>query len=191
MVLEISIYLLITLICGILLIVMALFGFDDFGGMDFDTSPDVGIGHFEAGHGDMGAGLSPLSLPMILSFGTSFGAFGLIFTSMEWNPVLVPIVAALISLGISAIIFFLLVKVFIQTQANTQVRFHLLVGKDAEVTIPIKPGETGQILIITDQRGRTLITAKADDEISTGTIVTIQEFVGSTAVVRKKTGLVV
>ncbi len=191
MAIEISIYLLITLICGILLIVMALFGFDDFGGMDFDASPDVDIGHFEAGHGDMGAGLSPISLPLILSFGTCFGAFGTIFTSLGWNPVLIPIVAALVSLGISAILFFLLVKLFIQTQATTQVRFNTLVGKDAQVTIGIKPGESGQILIITDERGRTLITATSDDEISKDTIVTIQEFVGSTAVVREKKGLVV
>jgi membrane protein implicated in regulation of membrane protease activity len=139
----------------------------------------------------MGAGLSPLSLPLILSFGTCFGAFGTIFTSLGWNPVLIPIVAALVRLGISAILFFLLVKLFIQTQVTTQVRFKTLVGKDAQVTIPIKPGETGQILIITDERGRTLITATSDDEIPTDTIVTIKEFVGSTAVVRKKTGLVV
>jgi membrane protein implicated in regulation of membrane protease activity len=191
MALEISIYLLITLICGILLIVMALFGFEGLGDMDFDASPDVGVGHFEAGHGDMDVGLSPLSLPMILAFGTCFGAFGTMFTSLGWNPVLVPIVAALISLGIAAILFFLLVKLFIQTQATTQVRFNNLIGKDAQVTIQIKPGETGQILIITEERGRTLISAQADDEISTDTIVTIQEFVGSTAIVRKKTGLVV
>jgi len=191
MAIEISIYLLITLICGILLIVMSLFGFGDFGDFDFDTSPDVDVGHFEAGHGDMGVGLSPLSLPFLLSFGTSFGAFGTIFTSLGWNPVIVPIVAALISLGIATILFFILLKLFIQTQATTQVRFKTLVGKDAQVTISIKPGETGQILIITDERGRTLIAAMSEDEIPTETIVTIQEFVGSTAVVRKKTGLVV
>ena len=191
MAIEISLYLIITLICGITLIVMALFGFGDLGDMDFDASPDVDIGHFEAGHGDVDVGLSPLSLPLVLSFGTCFGAFGTIFTSMEWNPIVVAIVAALISLGISALLFFILLKAFIQTQANTQVSFKTLVGRDAQVTIPIKPGETGQILIMTEERGRTLITATSDDELSKDTLVTIQEFVGSTAVVRKKTGSVV
>ena len=190
MAIEISLYLLITLICGITLIIMALFGFGDFGDMDFDASPDVDIGHFEAGHGDVGVGLSPLSLPLVLSFGTCFGAFGTIFTAMEWSPIVVAIMAAVISLGISALLFFILLKAFIQTQANTQVSFKTLVGKDAQVTIPIKPGENGQIMIITEERGRTLIAAKSDNEIPKETIVTIQEFIGSTALVRKKTGLV-
>ena len=192
MVLEMSLYLIIAIICGITLIIMALFGFGDMGDFDFDAGPDIDIdgGHFDGGHGDAGAGLSPLSLPLILSFGTSFGAFGTIFTSMEWNPLLVPIVAALISLGISALMFFILLKVFIQTQANTQVVYSKLAGMNAEVTIPIKPGVNGQVLVITEERGRTLITASSEEEIKTGTQVTIQKVVGSTAMVTKETGLV-
>ena len=43
--LELSIYLVIAMICGITLIIFAIFGFGDIGdvdlGFDFDASPDV------------------------------------------------------------------------------------------------------------------------------------------------------
>jgi membrane protein implicated in regulation of membrane protease activity len=192
MVVEITLYLVIALVCGITLIVMALFGFGDFGDFDFDSGPDVdvGVGHFEGGYGDAGAGLSPLSFPLILSFGTSFGAFGTIFTSMGWNPLYVPIVSGLISVGISAIMFFLLVKIFVKTQVTTQVSYKNLLGKTAEVTIPIKPGVDGQILVITEERGRTLMDATSEEELKTGSKVTIHKIIGSTAMVTKETGLV-
>jgi membrane protein implicated in regulation of membrane protease activity len=189
MVFEISIYLLITLICGIALIVMAMFGFEDIGGFDFDGGMDFDTGGLDGG--DISAtGMSPLSLPLMLSFGTAFGAFGTIFSSMELNPYLVPVLAGAISLGISGVVFFLLVKVFIKTQANTQVRTKRLVGKTAVVTIPIKPGEVGQIRIKTPQRGRTLLSATAKEEIAIDTMIIIEDVVGSTAVVSKKKGLV-
>lgn len=190
MVFEISIYLLIALICGIALIVLALFGFGDFGDMDFDfdggPDVDIDVGHFDAGHGDISGGLSPLSLPLVLSFGTSFGAFGVIFQSMGFSNVVTPILAGFVSLGIAALMFFILLKVFIQTQANTQVSYRALVGQEAVVTIPIKEGTAGQIRVITEERGRTLLSAQSEEEIAPDSIVTIEKFVGSIAVVNKK-----
>ena len=194
---ELSIYLVIAMICGITLIIFAIFGFGDIGdvdlGFDFDASPDVGVdvGHFEPGYGDAAAGLSPLSLPIVLSFGTCFGAFGTAFTAMEWNPVMVPMVSALLSFGVSAILFLIMVKIFVQTQANTQISYSSLVGKTAQVTIPIKPGTQGQIMVLTEERGRTLLAASSEEEIKTDSIVTIHEIAGGTAVVRiKRKGLV-
>jgi hypothetical protein len=190
MVFEISIYLLICLICGILLIVMGMFGFGDFGDFDFDTGDvDIDTGDFDLDHGDMG-GLSPLSLPIMLSFGTSFGAFGVIFSSMDFDVVLVPILSAVISVGIAGLMFFLMVKVFIQTQVNTSVNMATLVGREATVSISIKPPEVGQIMVTTPERGRTLLTASAEDYITSGMNVTIVRMVGSTAHVIKKEGLV-
>jgi hypothetical protein len=190
MVFEISIYLLICLICGILLIVMGMFGFGDFGDFDFDTGDvDIDTGDFDLDHGDMG-GLSPLSLPIMLSFGTSFGAFGVIFSSMDFDVVLVPILSAVISVGIAGLMFFLMVKVFIQTQVNTSVNMATLVGREATVSISIKPPEVGQIMVTPPERGRTLLTASAEDYITSGMNVTIVRMVGSTAHVIKKEGLV-
>ena len=187
---EISVYLLICLVCGILLIVMGMFGFGDFGDFDFDTGDiDLDTGDFDLDHGDMG-GLSPLSLPIMLSFGTSFGAFGVIFSSMEFEPMLVPILSGLISIGIAAIMFMLMVKIFVQTQADSTVRMGKLVGEEATVTVAIKPPEVGQIMVTTPQRGRTLITATAEDYIPTAASVVIIKMVGSTAQVKMNEGLV-
>jgi hypothetical protein len=187
---EISIYLLICLICGILLIVMGMFGFGDFGDFDFDTGDiDLDTGDFDMGHGDMG-GLSPLSLPIMLSFGTSFGAFGVIFSSMEFDVVLVPILAALVSVGVAALMFFLMVKIFVQTQVNTSVNMAKLTGREAVVTIAIRPPEVGQIMVSTPERGRTLVTAMAEDNIPSGVNVFIVRMVDSTAHVKQEKGLV-
>ena len=187
---EISIYLLICLICGILLIVMGMFGFGDFGDFDFDVGDvDVDAGGFDLDHGDLG-GLSPLSLPIMLSFGTSFGAFGVIFSSMDFDPFVVPILAIIISIGISALMFFVMVKVFVKTQVSTTVDMKGLVGKEAIITIAIKPPAVGQIMISTQERGRTLVTATSEEEIHSSAQVIITRMVGSTAHVEQQKGLV-
>lgn len=188
---EISIYLLICLICGILLIVMGMFGFGDFGDFDFDTGDlDIDTGDFDMGHGDVSGGLSPLSLPIMLSFGTSFGAFGVIFSSMELDPLVVPVLAIIVSIGISALMFFVMLKVFVQTQVDTTVNLKKLVGQEAHVNVAIKPPAIGQIMITTKERGRTLITATAEDDIPSGTTVIIEKMVGSTAYVKQEKGSV-
>ena len=188
---EISIYLLICLICGILLIVMGMFGFGDFGDFDFDAGDlDIDTGDFDMGDGDVSGGLSPLSLPIMLSFGTSFGAFGVIFTSMEFDPLVVPVLAIIVSIGISALMFFVMLKVFVQTQVDTTVDLKKLVGQEAHVTVAIKPPAIGQIMITTKERGRTLITATSEDDIPSGTTVIIEKMVGSTAYVKQEKGSV-
>jgi membrane protein implicated in regulation of membrane protease activity len=185
---TLSIYLIVALVCGIILFVMALFGGDFLDlDVDVDTDTDLDIGHFDAGHGDFSAGLSPLSLPILLSFGTSFGAFGTIFESIGFNVWMTPILSAIVSGIIAAVLFFVMVKVFVETQAHTRVSFNDLVGKEAVVTIPIKPGEQGQIMAVTDARGRTLISAiSEDEEIATDALIIIDRMTGNTAVVRKK-----
>jgi membrane protein implicated in regulation of membrane protease activity len=162
---------------------MGMFGFGDFGDIDLDTADfDLDGGDFDLDHGDIG-GLSPLSLPLILSFGTVFGLFGTVFTSMNVDPIYVPLMAAAISTGVSAILFLVMLKVFVQTQTSTDVSFKTLVGREATITVPIRPPKVGQIMVITEERGRTLITATADDEIKTDSIVIIDRLVGSTAYV--------
>ena len=188
---EISIYLLICLICGILLIVMGMFGFGDFGDFDFDAGDlDIDTGDFDMGDGDVSGGLSPLSLPIMLSFGTSFGAFGVIFSSMDFDPLVVPVLAIIISIGISALMFFVMLKVFVQTQVDTTVDLKKLVGQEAHVTVAIKTPAIGQIMITTKERGRTLITATSEDDIPSGTTVIIEKMVGSTAYVKQEKGSV-
>jgi membrane protein implicated in regulation of membrane protease activity len=192
MVIELSIYLIIAIVCGVLLIVMAIFGGDFMDmdmDMDFDVDVDVdGLGtHIEPGFGDFATGLSPLSPPLLLAFGASFGAFGTIFETLGYGPIWTPLLAGVLATLMAVAIFYVLFKVFIQSQATTRVNFRTLIGKEAVVTVPIKPGEQGQILIVTEARGRTLITAiSADEEIPSDSIIIIEKMTGNIASVRKK-----
>jgi membrane protein implicated in regulation of membrane protease activity len=181
-VLGVSLYLMIAVLCGILMIAMFLLG--DFTG-DMDVDVDMG-GHAELGFGDADVGLSPLSLPIMLMFGTSFGAFGYIFESLEFNPYVVPVIAIGISAVIAAVMYVMVLKIFVQTQTSSDIRLHNLVGEDAIVSIPIKEGSIGQIIVTTEERGRTILSAVSDEEIPNDTIVTITKVMGDGVFVNKK-----
>ncbi len=176
----ISFYLIIALVCGLLLIVMAAMG--GIGDMDMDMDMDVDVDmdmDMDIGHGDFGGmGISPLSVPVILTFATLFGGFGAIFEGMEYDVYIVPMYALGIAAAITALIFIILVKFFIKTQATTQVNLKDLIGMEAETTMPIRPKAPGQIMVITEERGRTLLSAVSDVDIPTNTMVKITGVVG-------------
>ena len=71
----ISIYLVVAIVCAIVLIIMAIFG-NVFGDVDLDADSGVefDFGEGDVGYGDFGGpGISPLSVPILLIFGTFFG----------------------------------------------------------------------------------------------------------------------
>ncbi len=154
-------------------LVMAL---GDIGGIDFDH--DVGVG-------DMGGGVSPLSLPIIASFGAAFGGFGTIFELLQFGPVLTPILAAACAGLVGAGMYVLMLNVFVKTQAETKVDLETLVGYKGQVLVPIRPGQPGQIVVVTEARGRTLLQAIADQEISTDEHVVVDSVVGNSVKVHK------
>jgi membrane protein implicated in regulation of membrane protease activity len=190
--LGVSVYLLIALVAGIMLIITAFLGtemgFDhdaDMGAFDGDGSG--GIEHFEGGHGDFsGAHLSPLSLPLVLAFLTSFGGFGALFEAFKWSDLVTPGAAAALSILVAVILYFVMDRIFVQTQANSSVDYNKLVGMDAVVTVPIKDGSRGQVLVLTEARGRTLMTAVASQDLATDTPVMIEGFAGRAVIVKKK-----
>lgn len=192
--LGVSVYLLIALVCGLLLIVMAILGFGhdvSIGGhdisIDHGADGSTGVDHFAGGHGDFsGAHLSPLSLPLILAFGTTFGGFGALFEALTINPLLTPIYAALIALLISSIMYFAMNYVFRTFQASSDIKYNKLVGREGTTTIPIKAGQSGQVLVITEARGRTLLPAVSKEDIPNDSPVIIEGFAGGSLVVRKK-----
>jgi hypothetical protein len=116
---AISIYLIIAIICLVFLIVsVALGGFgDDFdmGGHDVDVGGDFDVGGadadaaFDAGHGDFsGAGISPLSLPIIMAFGTTFGGVGALLEQANFGMFMTPIIAIFVSIIMAAALYFAL-----------------------------------------------------------------------------------
>ena len=189
----ISIYLLIAVICVILLAFFAMMGgiadFDAGHDIDIDMGMDAGIDAGD-GFGDFGGpGVSPLSLPVILMWGTTFGSVGGILESMGGiDPLIIPAIAAIAGILGAALMFVALVKMSNMAQSDSAVNRKDLVGEDGEVWVPIKPGRSGKIVIDTKERGRGIFTAYADEELSTGTPVTVIEAKTSGLKVKKMQG---
>jgi len=184
-VIGISIYLLIAIICAILLIVTVAMG--GFTGGDFDVEGlDLGGPEADMGYGDfMGAGISPLSLPIVLTFGTTFGGIGAVLEEMNWNPFIIPFIAMLVSVMTAGVMYVVVVKVFVRTQTTTVVNPRDLVGEKGIVSVAIKPGRTGQVVVVTTERGRTLLPAIAEEAIPTDATVTIEAVVGHSVRVKR------
>jgi len=192
------VYLTITIVFAILLIAMGLMG--GLGGV-FDIHLDFGGGGLDAGGVDVGgvghdvgtdsgqfsgSGISPLSLPILFVFGTFFGVFGTVFEVTQFLPtVAVPFAAALFSAVITVMVYYAMVYAFVKTQATSEYRLKDLVGSHGEVTVPVGPGSRGQVLVITDAAGRTLLSAVSKDSLKTGDRVQVMGVEGSSLVVEK------
>jgi membrane-bound ClpP family serine protease len=171
----ISIYLLIALICGILLLVMAAMG--GLGDYDADFGTDT---DFDVGHGDFGgAGISPLSVPILLAFGALFGSAGVVFEELQYGVLEVPLYSVIVATAITSILFVILVKFFVKAQGTTEIKFQDLIGMTGETTMPTKPGVPGQVMVITEERGRTLVSTVSDVDIPTNSDVKIVGMVGT------------
>jgi len=154
------------------------------GDMDFDVDAGIDLdgdfGSFE------GPGISPLSLPILLTFGGSFGAFGgLLELEGSLSSIVIPFVSGGISVVVSGGMYMLLLKVFVKSQASTVVNRAALVGQTGQVTIPVAPGSIGQVLVLTEARGRTLLDAVSSEEVPRDAAVRIIELVGNAVKVEK------
>ncbi len=181
----ISIYLLIAIICAVLLIVTVAMG--GFTGGDFDVEGlDLGGLEADVGYGDFtGVGISPLSLPIVLAFGTTFGGVGAVLEQVGVNMYAIPFIAMLVSVLTAGIMYVVVVKVFVMSQTSTVVHPRDLVGEKGIVSVAIKPGRTGQVVVVTTERGRTLLPAIAEEAIPTDTTVTIEAVVGHSVRVKR------
>lgn len=190
----ISIYLIIAIVCAVLLIIsVALGGFADdvdMGGHDIDVGgPDLDVGgpdldlggpDVDVGYGDFsGAGISPLSLPVILAFGSSFGGIGALLEVSGFDPYMTPLIAIFVSIIIAAALYMGLVWMFVKTQASSTVSMRGLIGQQGTISVAIKSGKVGQIVVVTEERGRTLVPAVAEEPIPVDAIVEIIGIVGN------------
>jgi len=157
----------------ILLLLVLVLG--DIGGLDFDH--DIGT--------DVDTGLSPLSLPVVGVFGTSFGGFGTLLEILGFSVIVVPILATVFALLTAGGMYVLMLNLFVKTQAETRVDLETLAGYKGQVMVPIRPGQPGQIVIVTEARGRTLLQAIADEPIGTDEHVVVDSVVGNSVRVHK------
>lgn len=177
-VIGISIYLFIAIICFVLMFMVVFLG--DFVDFDFDADVDMDYGSFG------GAGVSPMSLPVLLSFGVGFGAFGALFESWDiMDARFIPVIAGFFGIGFAGVVFIFFAKVLIGGEASQVVTKADLMGKVARVSIPLDPGELGQVVVNTEARGRTQMDAVANESIPVDASVKIISVEGTTVRVEK------
>jgi len=157
-------------------------------GHDYDHSVAEmgGDGHVEVGLGDSFPGLSPWSPTVICSFLTSFGGVGyLMLTSGKGGVPLSLLAGSVVGLGLAAMVFFGLNKLFRAVQSSSEVRVANLIGKKAEVITPIPEGGMGEISY--EIRGtRMNAPARSVDgkEVSRASLVKIKRIAGTTYYVK-------
>ncbi len=171
--LGLSPYIWVMLVFFVLLLVVLVLG--DIGGLDFDH--DISA--------DVDTGLSPMSLPIVGVFGTSFGGFGALMEILGFGPVVVPILATAFAALTAGGMYVVMLNVFVKTQAETRINLEDLKGFKGQVMVPIRPGQPGQIVVVTEARGRTLLQAIADESIGTDEHVMVDAVVGNSVKVHK------
>jgi membrane protein implicated in regulation of membrane protease activity len=178
------VFLAIGLLCGIILIVLMLMG-----GMDVGVDVDGGFDmDHDVGHDIGGGGPSPLSMPVLLSFGTMFGISGFIIEIYYGDPVMAAGVAAVLGAMMSGIMYLIMVALFRAGETSTDFKPDDVVGEQGEITIPIEKGNIGQVMVVTEARGRTLITATSDQNLPMHTRVNIVGISGDRVIVEPAQG---
>src|SRR3990172_2484181 len=170
-VLGMSPYLWIMIVFLIILVIALVLG----DVLDVDHDLDVGGG----------GGLSPLSLPIISAFGTTFGGVAALIDATGWPTGAVIGVGVVTGVIVAAGTYFLLVNIFVKAQASSDVVLPELIGQEGNVTIPISPGQTGQVLLTTTARRPTLLSAISTEEIKTDETVVIEGVAGTSVRVKK------
>ncbi len=157
---------------GFLFLIASLVVGDLFEAIGFDLTPagpDVDFGFLDS---------------RVLSvFITAFGGFGAIGVQLGWGAV----VSSLIGL-LGGVIFAGVVSLFgrflVSQQASSSVTDDDLIGRTAQVTVAIKPGEVGQITCrIGDERVEKIARTADGSEIKAGSIVKIESIAGDSVIV--------
>jgi len=159
----------------ILLIILVLGGL---GSVDIDIDvPGIDVDGPNLDIGD-GGSPGPVSVPVILSFLSAFGILGALMTWFGLHPAITPFVAAVSSLLLAALLFMGTMYLFKRAQADSTVAIKKLVGREGSVNISIRKGMEGQVVVMTEQRGRTIVPAISDMNIPENAKVVIIDMVG-------------
>jgi len=159
----------------------------DIGGHDVDMGHDADMGHYDAGHGDYsGAHLSPLSVPILLAFGATFGAMGAILDEVIANDYLVMGIAVLVGVIVAGGMYWLVYALIVKSQASTHVSMKDYVGLDGLLTVAIRNKEPGEVVVNTEKRGRVPVPATASHDIEANSPVKVIGIAGDAVIVEKK-----
>ena len=190
-----------SLVVGFLLALVTVIA-GDFGGdhdisLDHDVDLGLDVDHdisidadtdVDFDHGDLGAGatVSPLSMPIIASFLTFFGGTGLVADQgMHMPPLMSVPVASFVGIGVAAVAFVGLAKLFIATQGTAHGRIGEMVGLEAEVITPIAADTIGEIAFNFKGSRRTQgARSENGEDIAKHAMVKISRVVAGTCYVR-------
>lgn len=146
-----------------------------------DVFDAVGVDlHASGGDGGFGA----LDSRVLSVFLTAFGGFGLIAAWTGYGA----LASSLFGL-LGGIIFGGVVSAFgkflISQQSSSSVTDKDILGRTAQVTVGIKPGELGQVTMrIGDERVEKLARSNSDEEIKNGAIVKVSAIAGDSVLVK-------
>jgi membrane protein implicated in regulation of membrane protease activity len=162
------------IICGVLLLAMAMLGGLDLG-VDVDTDVDA----------DAGVGPNPLGLPTILAVLSLFGLVGYAVT-VSYGDIMLGVGVGVAS-GILAgsLLYLGLRYMFLSQEASSDLKLEEFIGKSGEVSVPISRDGAGQVVLISAVRGRTPVKATAKEEIHTGEMVTVVGVAGGGVAVER------
>ncbi len=144
-----------------------------------------GHGHNDGTDSDHGSqGLSPFSPLMIATFATLFGGLGFISLGVLGTIPLMPqslvntlsfLVSGALSVILSSYFSFFLVKLFIKSQASTNVSTNKLIGSEAEALLDLEPGKIGEItyLLAGSRQSNMARLAEGEKKIKKGQTVEI------------------
>jgi membrane protein implicated in regulation of membrane protease activity len=176
-------------IFGFILLMISLI-FSSLASIDLDIHLPFDIGDVDVDGGDAdvggGHGPGPFSLPVMMGFLTTFGALGAILTYYDVSQAITPFVSVAAAILVSFLLYAAVAYMFHHFQADSTVSFKELVGSEATVSVSIRGGREGQVVLFTDKRGRTLVPAIADEDIPENTKVTIEEVLGDTVRVSRR-----
>ena len=133
--------------------------------------------------GDPGVDFGFLDSRVLAVFITAFGGFGAIAAQMNFGAVVSSFVGLMGGVGFAGVVS-VFGRFLIGQQASSSVTDHDLLGRTAQVTVTIKPGEMGQITArIGDERVEKIARAKSEVEIKAGTIVMVESIAGDSVIV--------
>ena len=138
-------------------------------GFDFDAGADSDFGLLDS--------------RVISVFITAFGGFGAIAVQMGFGAV-----AASLAGLLGGVIFGGVVSMFgrflVGQQASSSVTDDDLIGRSAQVTVAIAPGQVGQITCrIGDERVEKIARSRNGEEIKVGSIVKVESIAGDSVIV--------
>ena len=180
---PLMIYGVLTVICGLVLFLMAVLGSDMDMDADVDIDADFDLDGMDAADAS-GPGI--FSLKLILIFLIGFGMCGFTAVYLEWQRI-PHFIIALIG---GTVIWFVCYKALCwlyRQQSSSHVSVESFAGREAKVTVPIPKGGTGEVYSqIKGTQKSVYLNARAKDsqrEYKKGDMVTIESVEGKTATV--------